>query len=87
MLFRSNGSGKTTSIAKLTNLFREQGKKVVLGAGDTFHGAFTLMMAEGISERPAMRFSAAAAALKCTRYGGILGAPTRAEVEAFLAKN
>lgn len=57
-----------------------------LGAGDTFHGAFTLMLAEGKSEREAMRFSAAAAALKCTRYGGILGAPTRAEVEAFLAK-
>ena len=32
-----------------------------------------------------MRFAAATAALKCTRYGGILGAPTRAEVEAFLA--
>jgi sulfofructose kinase len=57
-----------------------------LGAGDTFHGAFTLMLAEGKSEREAMRFSAAAAALKCTRYGGILGAPARAEVEAFLGK-
>jgi sugar/nucleoside kinase (ribokinase family) len=56
-----------------------------LGAGDTFHGAFTLMLAEGVSERPAMRFAAATAALKCTRYGGILGAPARAEVEAFLA--
>ena len=56
-----------------------------LGAGDTFHGIFTLMLAEGKTEREAMRFSAAAAALKCTRYGGILGAPTRAEVEAFLA--
>lgn len=56
-----------------------------LGAGDTFHGAFTLMLAEGKTEREAMRFSAAAAALKCTRYGGILGAPTRAEVETFLA--
>ncbi len=42
-----------------------------LGAGDTFHGAFTLMLAEGKSEREAMRFAAAAAALKCTRYGGI----------------
>jgi len=56
-----------------------------LGAGDTFHGAFALMLAEGRNERDAMRFAAAAAALKCTRYGGILGAPTRAEVEAFLA--
>ena len=55
-----------------------------LGAGDTFHGAFTLMLAEGMGERPAMRFAAATAALKCTRYGGILSAPSRAEVEAFL---
>lgn len=57
-----------------------------LGAGDTFHGAFTLMLAEGVKERPAMRFAAATAALKCSRYGGILGAPARAEVEAFLAQ-
>ena len=56
-----------------------------LGAGDTFHGAFTLMLAEGLGERPAMRFAAATAALKCTRYGGISSAPRRAEVEAFLA--
>ena len=34
-----NGSGKTTSIAKLTQLFVGQGKKVVLGAGDTFRAA------------------------------------------------
>ena len=34
-----NGAGKTTSIAKLTNLFVSQGKKVVLGAGDTFRAA------------------------------------------------
>ena len=34
-----NGSGKTTSIAKLACMFREQGKSVVLGAGDTFRAA------------------------------------------------
>jgi fused signal recognition particle receptor len=34
-----NGAGKTTSIAKLTYLFTEQGKKVVLGAADTFRAA------------------------------------------------
>ncbi len=31
-----NGSGKTTSSAKLANLFKEQGKKVALAAADTF---------------------------------------------------
>jgi len=34
-----NGSGKTTSIAKLANLFTKQGKKVVVGACDTFRAA------------------------------------------------
>ena len=34
-----NGVGKTTSIAKLGNLFRSQGYNVVLAAGDTFRAA------------------------------------------------
>jgi fused signal recognition particle receptor len=34
-----NGAGKTTSIAKLAHMFRSQGKKVILGAGDTFRAA------------------------------------------------
>ena len=31
-----------------------------------------------------MRFASAAAALKCTRFGGIVGSPTREEVERLL---
>ena len=34
-----NGCGKTTSIAKLTKMFIDDGKKVVLGAADTFRAA------------------------------------------------
>lgn len=34
-----NGSGKTTSIAKLASRMRKEGKTVVLGAGDTFRAA------------------------------------------------
>ena len=34
-----NGSGKTTSIAKLTRHFSRNGQRVVLGAGDTFRAA------------------------------------------------
>ena len=34
-----NGSGKTTSIGKLANHLTQSGKKVVLGAGDTFRAA------------------------------------------------
>jgi fused signal recognition particle receptor len=39
MVVGVNGSGKTTSIAKLTARFIGQGKSVVLGAGDTFRAA------------------------------------------------
>lgn len=34
-----NGAGKTTTIAKLAHLAKIQGKKVLLGAGDTFRAA------------------------------------------------
>ncbi len=34
-----NGCGKTTSIAKLAQMFMSDGKKVVLGAADTFRAA------------------------------------------------
>jgi sulfofructose kinase len=56
-----------------------------LGAGDVWHGAFALALAEGRPERQAVRFASAAAALKCTRFGGRNGAPRRAEVDAFLS--
>jgi fused signal recognition particle receptor len=34
-----NGSGKTTSIAKIANRLKKSGKKVILAAGDTFRAA------------------------------------------------
>jgi fused signal recognition particle receptor len=34
-----NGSGKTTTIGKLAGRFREEGKRVILAAGDTFRAA------------------------------------------------
>jgi fused signal recognition particle receptor len=39
MVVGVNGSGKTTSIAKLAHMFIAQGERVVLGAGDTFRAA------------------------------------------------
>lgn len=55
-----------------------------LGAGDVFHGAYALAMAEGRTMRDAALFANAAAALKCTRPGGRAGIPDRAEVEELL---
>jgi sulfofructose kinase len=55
-----------------------------LAAGDVFHGGFTLALAEGRDIENCLRFGAAAAALKCTRFGGADEAPRRADVDAFL---
>jgi len=57
-----------------------------LGAGDVFHGAFALAITEKQDLRAALRFASAAAALKCTRFGGAFAAPQRAEVEALLSQ-
>jgi fused signal recognition particle receptor len=41
-----NGSGKTTSVAKLANYLKKQDKKVVLAACDTFRAAAVLQLAQ-----------------------------------------
>jgi fused signal recognition particle receptor len=39
MIIGVNGAGKTTTIAKLAYKYKQDGKKVMLGAGDTFRAA------------------------------------------------
>jgi len=39
MVVGVNGAGKTTTIAKLAHRFKSQGKRVILGAADTFRAA------------------------------------------------
>jgi len=56
-----------------------------LAAGDVFHGAFAVGLAETMPFEQALRFASAAAALKCLRFGGRLGAPDRAETLAMVA--
>ncbi len=58
-----------------------------LGAGDVFHGAFALAITENQDLPEALRFASAAAALKCTRFGGAFAAPQRAEVDELLSHN
>ena len=58
-----------------------------LAAGDVFHGAFALALIETGDPVRALRFAAAAAALKCTRFGGGAATPRRSEVEQFLLEN
>lgn len=57
-----------------------------LAAGDVFHAGFAVGLLEGWPMRNVIAFASAAAAIKCTRFGGRLGAPSRAEVEAFLVR-
>ncbi|NLS19432.1 sugar kinase [Rhizobium sp. P40RR-XXII] len=51
-----------------------------LAAGDIFHGAFALAVAEKMVAEDAIRFSSIAAAIKCELFGGRAGAPGRADV-------
>lgn len=51
------------------------------GAGDAFHGAYTLALAEGRAVLDAARFASAAAALKCEGGVAWTGLPDRAAVD------
>jgi ribokinase len=55
-------------------------------AGDTFNGALAVALAEGRSIEEAIPFANAAAAISVTRVGAQASAPSRAEVEGFLAE-
>jgi sulfofructose kinase len=57
-----------------------------LAAGHVFHAGIALARAEGRDAVSAMHFGSAAAALKCTRFGGSAGAPTRREVDALVSR-
>jgi sulfofructose kinase len=55
-----------------------------LSAGDAFHGAFALALAEGRPIEETVRFANTVAASKCTRFGGRFGLPMRDEVEEYI---
>jgi sulfofructose kinase len=57
-----------------------------LGAGDVFHGALAVALAERRPWAEALRFASAAAALKCSRPSGRGSFPTRREVERLLGE-
>jgi len=57
-----------------------------LGAGDVWHAAFTLQLGRGRNEIDAISYANAAAALKCTRSGGVNGAPNWQDVEELIAR-
>ena len=54
------------------------------GAGDVFHGAFALGVAQGLNLMDNLRRSSAAAALSCGQLGARTGIPQKDDVDAFL---
>lgn len=54
-----------------------------LGAGDVFHGAYALALAQGEPLETALDLASAAAACKCRKAGGRIGIPARQEVLAL----
>ncbi len=56
------------------------------GAGDAFNGGFAVAIAEGADPVEAVRFGCATAAISVTRAGTAPSMPTRAEIEALLAR-
>ena len=56
------------------------------GAGDAFNGAFAVGLAEGMTPLQAVRFGCATAGISVTRPGTAPSMPSRAEVEALLAR-
>jgi sulfofructose kinase len=55
-----------------------------LGAGDVWHGAFALFLAEGLDAGEAVFRANAVAALKSSAFGGRKALPTRPELDAFI---
>jgi sulfofructose kinase len=54
------------------------------GAGDVFHAALAIALSEGQGTPEAVRWACAAAAFKCEGGFGAEGAPTRAQLDAWL---
>ncbi|MEO8241447.1 MAG: ribokinase [bacterium] len=56
------------------------------GAGDAFNGGFAAALAEGMDPVDAVRFGSATAGISVTRAGTAPSMPSRAEIEALLAR-
>ena len=57
--------------------------KETLGAGDVWHGAFSLGLAEGKNEVDSIKFANLVASLKCKNFGGRDSFPNRQQVIDF----
>ena len=58
--------------------------KDTLGAGDVWHGAFSLSLSEGNNELDSVEFANSVASLKCSFFGGRNSFPNRDQVTDFI---
>ncbi len=76
----------TRSASTLVPAFKVGPVVETTGAGDAFNGGFVVAIAEGADAEKAARFGCAVAGISVTRPGTAPSMPTRAEVDAVLAK-
>jgi sulfofructose kinase len=76
-----DGSGGVTQVRAPAVQARD-----TTGAGDVFHAALALALAEGRATEEAVAWACAAAAYKCERGRGTEGAPTRGELAAWVRR-
>ena len=57
------------------------------GAGDVFHGAFSLFLSRGYSVPEILQYSSACSAMKCRELGGRKGIPAMKDLLRFLESN
>jgi len=57
------------------------------GAGDVFHGAYSLAIGRGLTWMDAAKYASSAAALKCSKVGGWQHLPTHSEVINLLGNS
>ncbi|MDC3286137.1 PfkB family carbohydrate kinase [Alphaproteobacteria bacterium] len=58
-----------------------------VGAGDVWHGIFSLCLGEEMSEGSAIKVANAAAAMKCRKFGGISASPDRQSCYTFMEEH
>lgn len=72
--------------SELVPAFDAGGVVETTGAGDAFNGSFATALAEGRDPLEAVRFGCATASISVTRPGAAASMPTRAEIDALLAR-
>lgn len=66
--------------------FKQEHVVDTTGCGDVFHGVYAASLVQGFPPAERIRRAAAAACIKAGKQGAQAGAPTTAELEAFLAQ-